>query len=85
MHLVTTHINSDFDALASMVAASFLYPGVTRMVPSQVQPAVREFLTLHWDLLQLRPCRAIDPAAIDRLIFTDTSSWERLDNLSPSR
>jgi tRNA nucleotidyltransferase (CCA-adding enzyme) len=51
MHLVT-HINSDFDALASMVAASFLYPGVTWMVPSQVQPAVREFLTLHWDLLQ---------------------------------
>lgn len=81
MHLVTTHVNSDFDALASMVAASFLYPGVTRMVPSQVQPAVREFLTVHWDLLQLKPRRTIDPAAVDRLIVTDTGSWERLDDL----
>lgn len=81
MHIVTTHTNSDFDALASMVAASFLYPSVTRMVPSQVQPAVREFLTLHWDLLQLKPRRAMDPSAITRLIVTDTSSWERLDDL----
>lgn len=81
MQIVTTHTNSDFDALASMVAASFLYPGATRMAPSQVQPAVREFLTVHWDLLQLKPRRAIDPAAIDRLIVTDTSSWERLDDL----
>ncbi|BCU06696.1 DHH family phosphoesterase [Allochromatium tepidum] len=81
MQIVTTHINSDFDALASMVAASFLYPGVTRMVPSQVRPAVREFLTVHWDLLQLKPRRAIDPAAVERLIVTDTGSWERLDDL----
>ncbi|MCK7574981.1 MAG: CBS domain-containing protein [Chromatiales bacterium] len=81
MQIVTTHVNSDFDALASMVAASFLYPGVTRMVPSQVQPAVREFLTVHWDLLRLRPRRTIDPAAVDRLIVTDTGSWERLDDL----
>lgn len=82
MQIVTTHMNSDFDALASMIAASFLYPGVVRMMPSQTQPAVRDFLAVHWDLLQLKPRRAIDPARIERLIVTDTSSWERLDDLS---
>ncbi|MFE8035217.1 CBS domain-containing protein [Thiohalocapsa marina] len=81
VHVVTTHSNSDFDALASMVAAAFLYPGVVRVMPSQVQPAVREFLAVHWDLLQLTPRRALDPSAVTRLIVTDTGSWERLDDL----
>ncbi len=79
MIVVTTHTNTDFDALASLVAASFLYPGAIRATPDHVQPAVREFLAVHWDLLQLRSCRSIDLAAVERLIITDTSSWNRLD------
>ncbi|NCA70527.1 MAG: CBS domain-containing protein [Sphingobacteriia bacterium] len=81
MQVVTTHTNTDFDALASMVAASFLYPGLVRVMPSQAQPAVREFLAVHWDLLQLKPRRAIDLSRIDRLVVTDTASWERLDDM----
>ncbi|SMP76723.1 nanoRNase/pAp phosphatase, hydrolyzes c-di-AMP and oligoRNAs [Desulfonatronum zhilinae] len=79
MILVTTHVNTDFDALASMVAAAFLHPGATRLVPSHVQPAVRDFLAVHWDLLRLNHRDSVDLAAVDELVVTDTSSWERLD------
>lgn len=82
MQIVTTHTHTDFDALASLVAASFLYPDAVRVMPAQVQPAVREFLAVHWDLLRLKPRRAIDPASVTRLIVTDTGGWERLDDLS---
>ena len=81
MLLVTTHVNTDFDALASMVAAAFLLPGATRLVPSHVQPAVREFLAVHWDLLQLNHRDSVDLATVSELVVTDTSSWERLDTM----
>lgn len=81
MRIVTTHNNADFDALASMVAAGFVYPDAVRVMPSQAQPAVRQFLAVHWDVLRLKPRRAIDPTEATGLIVTDTGSWDRLDNL----
>jgi tRNA nucleotidyltransferase (CCA-adding enzyme) len=81
MIAVTTHSNTDFDALASMVAASFLYPGSERVLPSHVSPGVREFLAVHWDLLRIRSRKEVDLTGLQRLIVTDTSSWERLDSM----
>jgi tRNA nucleotidyltransferase (CCA-adding enzyme) len=81
MIVVTTHSNTDFDALASMVAAALLYPQAVRVIPSQVQPAVREFLAVHWDLLRLTSRRSVDLDPADRLIVTDTASWQRLDTM----
>ncbi|GAB6058249.1 CBS domain-containing protein [Desulfonatronum parangueonense] len=81
MIIVTTHTNTDFDGLASMVAASYLYPGAVRIAPAHVQPSVREFLAVHWDMLQLRSRNALNVSEVERLIVTDTSNWERLDAL----
>jgi nanoRNase/pAp phosphatase (c-di-AMP/oligoRNAs hydrolase) len=81
MNIVTSHSNTDFDALASMVAASFLYPDTVRVLPGHVQAPVREFLAVHWDLLQLQARKDVDLAGVKRLIVTDTSSWNRLDNM----
>ncbi|SDB05286.1 nanoRNase/pAp phosphatase, hydrolyzes c-di-AMP and oligoRNAs [Desulfonatronum thiosulfatophilum] len=81
MIIVTTHTNTDFDGLASMVAASYLYPEAVRVAPAHVQPSVRDFLAVHWDMLQLRSRNALNVSEVERLIVTDTSNWERLDAL----
>jgi nanoRNase/pAp phosphatase (c-di-AMP/oligoRNAs hydrolase) len=81
MQVVTSHSNTDFDALASMVAASFLYPEALRVLPTQVTPPVREFLSVHWDLLKLKARKGLDLSAVSKLIVTDTSNWERLDDM----
>ncbi|WP_291322109.1 CBS domain-containing protein [Desulfonatronospira sp.] len=81
MKIITTHSNSDFDALASMLAASFLYPGHIRVMPAQISPMVKEFLAVHWDMLRLVSRKSIDLSDIDHLVVTDTSSWQRLDNM----
>jgi len=47
MQLVTTHKNTDFDALASVVAATILYPDAIPVLPVNVNPNVRAFLSLH--------------------------------------
>jgi tRNA nucleotidyltransferase (CCA-adding enzyme) len=81
MIAATTHINADFDALASLVAAGMLYPEALRLLPGQVQPAVRDFVAVHWDLLRLRARKEVDLTGLERLIVTDVSSWERLDDM----
>lgn len=81
MIAATTHINADFDALASLVAAGLLYPGALRILPGQIQPAVRDFVAVHWDLLRLRARKEVALTGLERLIVTDLSSWERLDDM----
>lgn len=81
MIAATTHVNADFDALASLVAAGLLYPDALRILPGQVQPAVRDFVAIHWDLLGLRARKEVDLTGLMRLIVTDVSSWERLDDM----
>jgi hypothetical protein len=45
VHIVTTHKGADFDALASIVAANLLYPGIVTVLPGSLNPNVRAFMS----------------------------------------
>ena len=81
MHIVTSHTNTDFDALASMVACTCLYPGTVGVLPSHVTPGVKAFMSIHQDLLRIRPRKNFDMDGIEQLIVVDTNQWRRLDNM----
>ncbi|TWI74013.1 nanoRNase/pAp phosphatase (c-di-AMP/oligoRNAs hydrolase) [Desulfobotulus alkaliphilus] len=81
MHIISCHNNTDFDALASMVAASFIYPEALRILPTQLQPGVQEFVSVHWDILRLQSRKGLDLSHVRQLTVTDTANWERLDNM----
>ncbi|GAB4537362.1 MAG: CBS domain-containing protein [Anaerolineae bacterium] len=49
MHLILTHDNADFDAIASLLGAAKLYPGALAVIPRRVNRNVRDFLHLYWD------------------------------------
>lgn len=49
MHLIVTHDNADFDAIASLLGAAKLYPGAVPVIPRRVNRNVRDFLNLYWD------------------------------------
>jgi tRNA nucleotidyltransferase (CCA-adding enzyme) len=49
MHLIVTHDNADFDAIASLLGAAKLYPGALPVIPRRVNRNVRDFLHLYWD------------------------------------
>ncbi|TAJ09326.1 MAG: CBS domain-containing protein [Nitrospirae bacterium] len=76
MELITTHLNADFDGLASMVAARKLYPGATLALPAGAQETVRSFLAVH-DLGVAR-LKDVDCSQITRLILVDTHEPSRL-------
>ncbi|KJS28378.1 MAG: tRNA nucleotidyl transferase [Desulfatitalea sp. BRH_c12] len=83
--IVTTHKNTDFDALASMVAALMLYPQAEVMVPKQINPNVRAFFSLHKDVFPWMEKPVPDPQQAERLIVVDTSNWDRLSGMTASR
>lgn len=49
MHLIITHDNADFDAIASLLGAAKLYPGALPVLPRRVNRNVRDFLHLYWE------------------------------------
>jgi len=84
MKIITTHKGSDFDALASLVAATLVYPGAKPVLPGSVNANLKGFLSIHKDLFDLYSPKEIDLDTVDTLIVVDTHSWDRLDQrLSP--
>lgn len=83
MQIVTTHKNTDFDGVASMIAATLLYPGAVPVLPKMVNPNVRAFLSIHKDLFNIREIEDVSLDKVRRLIVVDVNKWSRLEQMSP--
>ena len=79
MEVITTHTETDFDGLASMVAAQNLYPGSVLVIPRSCQPSVRSFLSTH--SLPHTPEGALQFNEISRLVLVDTQDPARIGSL----
>ena len=82
MQIVTTHKNTDFDALASVIAATLIYPRAVAVLPRSLNPNVRAFLSLHKDLFHTYTPDEIDLGSVSRLVVVDTGSWRRLEGFA---
>jgi tRNA nucleotidyltransferase (CCA-adding enzyme) len=82
-HVIATHVNTDFDAFASLLAARVLYPGSTAVLPSVLNRNVREFVRLHADELECVEARRLELDAIRRLVVVETLQAARLGELEP--
>ncbi len=85
MQVVTTHKNTDFDGLASVVAATLLYPNSIGVIPSAVNNNVAKFLSTHKTAFNIVLPNEIDPEQVRRLIVVDTDQWRRLDRMERIR
>ena len=80
--IITTHRNADFDALASLTAATLIYPDAVAAIPKAINPNVRIFLSMHRDIFNYVDRRTIQTDETSRLIVVDTPNWNRLGPLS---
>jgi len=83
MQIATTHKNTDFDALASLVAVSLLHPEAIPILPQSLNENVKAFLAIHKDIFHFRLRKEIDLEQVKKLILVDVNSWRRLENLDP--
>ncbi|MCF6247638.1 MAG: CBS domain-containing protein [Desulfobacula sp.] len=82
MKIITTHQNSDFDALASLVAATVIYPDAKPVLPTSINANLKAFLSIHKDLFNIYSPKDINIDHVETLIVVDTHSWNRLEGLS---
>ena len=85
MKIITTHKGSDFDALASLVAATLIYPDAKPVLPSSVNANLKAFLSIHKDLFDIFHPKDITLQHVDTLIVVDTHSWDRLEGMDELR
>ncbi|MFZ7112964.1 MAG: CBS domain-containing protein [Desulfatiglandales bacterium] len=81
--VITTHINADFDALASIIAAKKLYPKAALAFPGSQEKNLRNFF-LHSTsyLFNFTKIKLIDFERIKRLILVDTRQASRIGKFS---
>jgi tRNA nucleotidyltransferase (CCA-adding enzyme) len=85
MLIATTHKNTDFDALASVIGATLLYPGCIGVVPKMTNKNVEQFLSTHKTAFELVLPNEIDHDKVTKLIVVDTDQWHRLDRMNKLR
>lgn len=81
MQIITTHKNTDFDALASVIAGTLLYPDAVGVIPKMVNPNVARFLSTHKTAFNIILPHEVEHALVDTLVIVDTDKWQRLDRM----
>ncbi len=82
MKIIVTHRNADFDAVASLVAASMIYPDAESVIPKTVNPNVKAFMSIHKDIFDFKYLSEISLKSVSSLIVVDTNRWSRLERLT---
>ena len=78
MDVITSHLNADFDCVASMVAAHKLYPDAKLVFPGSQEKNVREFLNESGITFEFTRIKSINMADITRLIVVDNRQAGRI-------
>src|SRR4030042_1141737 len=83
MEVITTHINADFDSLASMLAAKKIYPNAVLVFPGSQERNLRDFF-IHSALygFEVERIQNIDLREVERLILVDTRQISRIGKFS---
>ena len=82
LEVITTHINADFDAVASMIAAGKLYPDAVMVFPGSQERNLRNFFVQSMIyLFNVARVRDVEMDRVRRLILVDTRSADRIGPL----
>ena len=83
MRIITTHINADFDGMASMIAAQKLYPDGLLVFPGSQEKTLRDFIsqTLLYRYEFLK-AKQIILSSVTSLVVVDTRTAARIGPLA---
>jgi tRNA nucleotidyltransferase (CCA-adding enzyme) len=74
MHIILTHEQTDFDAVASLLAARLLDVKALAVLPRRLNRNVRAYLTLYGAALPFMEYRDLPRGKIERVTLVDTQS-----------
>ncbi|MFP4477585.1 MAG: CBS domain-containing protein [Desulfatibacillaceae bacterium] len=81
--VITTHINADFDAFASLLAAQKLYPDALVVFPGSQESSLRNFFIESMVyLFNIVNINEVDLDAVTRLVIVDTRQPSRIGRMA---
>jgi tRNA nucleotidyltransferase (CCA-adding enzyme) len=83
MQIITTHLNADFDCIASMMAAKKIYPEALLVLPGSSESKVNEFLQQEKFPLEFKRVKDIQMDKVTLLVLVDTHDPKRIGVFSP--
>ena len=83
MQVILTHENADFDAIASLLGASKLFPKAHAVLPRRVNRNVRAFLALYGAELPFMQPDDLPHQPIRYVVLVDTQGLVTLRNMAP--
>lgn len=81
MQVIISHVNTDFDALASMIAAKKLYPDAQLVISDKQDNRVQRFLNIYRDTFDFVRDIDVDWEEVTEMILVDVASLSRLGKL----
>ena len=78
MHLITSHLNTDFDSLASMIAIQKLYPDSVICPPGSLGRKVRDYITHYGHQWNLQKPKKIPQDQVTLMVVVDTRTRSRI-------
>ena len=82
MEVITTHLNADFDSMASMVAAKKLYPEAVLVFSGSQEKNLRRFFVQSVMIYDFQRIKNIDLEKVTKLIVVDTRQVSRIGNFA---
>jgi len=79
--IIASHPGTDFDGLASMVAAQKLHPDAVCVLQGRMDSNVKEFLSLYGDLFRFARSKEVDLSQVSHVITVDINRPSRLGSL----
>jgi len=83
MHIILTHEQADFDALAAVLGASLLDDKAIPVLPRRMNRNLRTFISLYGSELPFVEPRELPSRPINQVMLVDTQSLVTLKGLSP--
>lgn len=77
MRIIISHMKTDFDALASMLAAKKLYPDADIVISDQQDNLVKQFLNIYRDMLSFKTEKQIAWENVTEMILVDVNNLKR--------
>jgi tRNA nucleotidyltransferase (CCA-adding enzyme) len=81
--VILTHEHTDFDALASLLAAHKLYPNAVPVLPRMINRNLRDFLALYRSALPFRLQEELPRRRVDYVIVVDTQTFSTIKGMRP--
>ncbi|MHA6260066.1 CBS domain-containing protein [Sporosarcina sp. CAU 1771] len=82
MEIIISHVNTDFDAFSSMIAAKKLYPDAQLVISEKQDDRVRRFFNMYRDTFDFMQDIHVDWSKVTTLIIVDVASLSRIGQIS---